>query len=143
MVIAIYIYMKSQMVAIPVFQERISPLLDVAKKFAIYEIEDGKIKQKLVIDIHAECEHFRVDKLKELGVSVIIGGAVSDFVSRLINERGISLISWVNGAVDDVICLYIKNELHVSPIGNPGCGDGRRRGRCGRKEHFIIKEDKQ
>jgi predicted Fe-Mo cluster-binding NifX family protein len=129
--------MKSQMIAIPVFQERISPLLDVAKKFALYEVADGEIKQKLIIDIHAECEPARIEKLKELGVSVIIGGAVSGFVAGLIYEKGINLIPWINGAVDDVMRLYLKDELHASLSENPACMKGRRRGRCGQKNRSI------
>lgn len=122
--------MKSETVAVPVYQERISPLLDVAKKFAIFEIKDGEIRQKSVVDINAMCEPFMVDKLKDLCVSVIIGDAVSGFVSRIISEKGMRLIPWVNGAVDDVIELYIKDALVSSYPDATPCGRERRRGRC-------------
>jgi predicted Fe-Mo cluster-binding NifX family protein len=125
--------MKNEMVAIPVYQERVSPLLDVANKFAIFELIDGEIKQKLTIDIHAGNEPLRVDKLKDIGVSVIIGGAVSGFVGRIICEKGIRLIPWVCGQVDEVIDLYIRDALETGDGGKPGCGRGRRRGRCAGK----------
>ncbi len=114
------------MVAMPVYQERISPLLDVAKKFVIFELESGEIRQKLIIDIHAEADPFRIEKLREIGVSVIISGAVSGVVSRMINERGIRLISWVNGPVDDVIELYIRDALRPYCPAPRGCGRKRR-----------------
>jgi len=122
--------MKNETVAVPVYQERISPLLDVARKFAIFEISDGEIKQKLEVDINTMCEPFMADKLKGLGVTVIISGAVSGFVSRIISEKGMHIIPWVNGAVDDVIELYIKDALVSFRPDVSVCGQGRRRGRC-------------
>jgi predicted Fe-Mo cluster-binding NifX family protein len=103
--------MKQEMIAVPVYQERISPLLDVAKKFAVYEIKEGEVKQKITLDIHTDDEPQRFEKLKEIGVSVIIGGAVSAFVSEIIHEKGIRLISWITGSVDNTIELYIKDAL--------------------------------
>jgi predicted Fe-Mo cluster-binding NifX family protein len=122
--------MKHEMVAVPVYQERVSPLLDVAKKFAMYEIEDGEIKQKIIADIHPEDETQRIDKLKEIGVSVIIGGAVSSFVSELIRGKGIRLISWISGSVDNVIDLYIKGEVKSFPDKVSGCGRRIRQRGC-------------
>ena len=122
--------MKHEIVAMSIYQERISPLLDVAKKFAIYEIEEGEVKQKMTIDIHTDYELQRIEKLKEIGVSVIIGGAVSGFVSEMIREKGIHLISWITGPVDDTIELYIKNELEASREKTPGCKRRRRMRQC-------------
>ncbi len=122
--------MKREMVAVPVHQERISPLMDVAKKFAIFELEDGEIRQKLLIDIHADVEPYRVEKLKEIGVTLIICGAASGFISNLIVERGIRLISWASGPVDEVIERYINNEIISCCAGAPGLGRRRRRRGC-------------
>jgi predicted Fe-Mo cluster-binding NifX family protein len=128
-----FISMKNEMVAIPVFQERVSPLLDVARKFAIYDLVEGEIRQKLIVDVHAGNEALRVDKLKEMGVSVIIGGAVSGFVGHLICERGMRLIPWVCGPVDEIIDRYMRDVLEPPGGEKPGCGRGKRRGRCAGK----------
>ncbi len=125
--------MKNEMVAIPVYRERISPLLDVSKKYAIFEIVDDEVKQKLLIEVHAESEPLRIDKLKEIGVSVIICGAISDFVSRLVLGRGIRLISWVNGPVDEIIELYSGDALESTSRGARGRGCVRRRRTCAAK----------
>jgi predicted Fe-Mo cluster-binding NifX family protein len=125
--------MKHEMVAVPVYQERISPLLDVAKKFAVFEIEKGEVKQKITLDIHTDDEPQRFEKLKEMGVSVIIGGAVSCFVSEIIREKGIKLLSWITGPVDTTIELYIKDA--IKPFrgempGTTGCRRRRRQRQC-------------
>jgi predicted Fe-Mo cluster-binding NifX family protein len=119
--------MKNEIVAVPVYQERVSPLLDVAKKFALYELKESEIKQKMTIDIHTDDEPQRIDKLKEIGVTVIIGGAVSGFVSEIIREKGIQLISWITGPVDNTIDLYIKDEL------KPFCGETQETLGCRRR----------
>jgi predicted Fe-Mo cluster-binding NifX family protein len=118
--------MKHEMVALPVYKERISPLLDVAKKFAVYEIEDGEIRQKITLDIHSDEEPERVDRLRDIGVSVIIGGAVSGFMSGIIREKGIRLISWTNGPVDEIIESYLEGMLKPDIV-NPRAGCKRRK----------------
>lgn len=128
MIVALYISMKNEMVALPVFNERISPLLDVANRFAIYEIVDDRISQKIMVSLHDESVIQRVQKLKELGVSLIIGGAVSGFVTHVIAEKGIRLISWINGEADKVIHSYLRDDLDYAAEDTRGCGRGRRRG---------------
>ena len=103
--------MKSELIAIPVFEERISPLLDVAERFVIYEVNEKHITQKIIINLNAVTERFRIQKLKELGVSVIISGAVSRYLSYIIDESGIRHIPWINGRIDDVIISYLENTL--------------------------------
>ena len=120
--------MKQELVAVPVYKDRISPLLDVAKRFAVYEITEGEIKQKITIDINTESESHKVEKLSELGVSLIIGGAISGFISQMISEKGIRLISWVSGQVDEVIEAYLRRELTSCLMQKPFC-KRRRRGR--------------
>ncbi len=122
--------MMHELVAVPVHQERISPLMDVAQKFAIFELEDGEIRQKMIVDIHVEMEPCRIEKLREIGVTLIICGAASGFVSKLIAERGIRLISWASGPVDEVIERYLNNDIISCCAGAPGLGRGRRRRGC-------------
>lgn len=104
--------------------------MDVANKFAIFELEDGEIKQKLLIDIHAIAEPYRVEKLKEIGVNCIICGAASGFVCNLIAERGIRLIPWAQGPVDEVIERYLNNKIIPCCAQFRGFGQRRRRRGC-------------
>ena len=122
--------MKNEMIALPVYKERISPLLDVAKKFAVYEIDDGEIRQKIIAEVHPDDEVERFGKLKEMGVSLIIGGAVSSFVSEIINAKGIRLISWINGSVDNVIENYLEDGLKLLRSSSSACPHNRRQRRC-------------
>jgi len=114
--------MKSELIAIPVFEERISPLLDVSERFVIFEVKDKRITQRIVININAETDRLRIQKLKELGVAVIISGAVSRFLSYIISETGMRHISWISGPVDEAIESFLKGTLDpVIPKGG-SCG---------------------
>lgn len=122
--------MKTEIVAVPVFRDRISPLLDVSNRFMIFEIVKDEIVRRQEIDIREDCAGRTAELLRDLGVSVIIGSAVSGFVSRKIDGCGIRLLSWVNGEVGDVIARYIRGEITAPDRGEERCGRGGGAGRC-------------
>jgi predicted Fe-Mo cluster-binding NifX family protein len=134
--------MKKEIIAIPVFQERVSPLLDVADRFVIYEISEGGILLKSTVQLKAHCERLRIKKLGEIGISVIICGAVSGYVDRCVAEEGIHLISWVNGRVDDIIELYLRGELPEGRSGNHRCRRGGRQGNGSGWRRKMKEEEK-
>ncbi len=130
------IIMKNEMIAMPVYQDRISPLMDVSDRFVIFEVDGGSVKQKLVIKLRAASETERLAKLRELGITTIISGAVSEYMARVILEKGIRLISWVNGPVDEIVELYLHDML--PPCCGCAKGPGRRRkGRSGKFTGII------
>jgi predicted Fe-Mo cluster-binding NifX family protein len=117
-----YLFMNNELIAMPLFEERISPLLDVSERFVIYEINQGKITQKAVVNINEPSERGRVLKLREIGVSLIISGAVSRYLSYIISDTGLKHIPWASGPVDEVIECYLNNTLiTVRPSGG-SCG---------------------
>ncbi|HDP80932.1 MAG TPA: hypothetical protein ENN21_08840 [Spirochaetes bacterium] len=117
--------MKSEMIAMPVYQDRISPLMDVSDRFAIFDVDEDVVRQKLVIKIQAASESERLEKLREMGITTIIGGAVSEQMARVAVDKGLRLISWINGPVDEIVELYLNGMLPP----RCGCprGPGRRR----------------
>jgi predicted Fe-Mo cluster-binding NifX family protein len=121
--------MKSELIAIPVFEERISPLLDVSERFVLYEVKDKRVTQRIVINVNAETDRMRIQKLYELGVSVIISGAVSRYLSGIITGTGMRHISWISGPVDEVIVSFLNDTLEPVPPKGGSCGGMMRRGR--------------
>lgn len=141
--------MDSELIAMPVFEERISPLLDVSEKFVIYEINDRKITQRAVLNINSVSERTRIQKLKEIGVSVIISGAVSRYLSYIIIDSGMKHIPWASGPVDDVIKSYITGSLVTTRPEEGSCGGilkKRKKGTgiiCRMQEEKIYKEESE
>jgi predicted Fe-Mo cluster-binding NifX family protein len=124
--------MKSELIAIPTFQERVSPLLDVSDRYAIYETENGEIKQKVRITVSCDSDARRIERLREIGVDTIICGAVSGHIAHIINERGMRLISMAYGPLDEIIGAYLRNALFPCRTGPAVCGRRQRRKRSPR-----------
>ena len=124
--------MKSELIALPVFQERVSPLMDVSDRYIIYETENGEIKQRVIITISTESGPQRIEKLKDIGVNTIICGAVSGHVAHKVGEKGMRLVSMIYGPIDEVIERYLNNTLTTFIPGPAGCTGRkkRRRGAC-------------
>lgn len=122
--------MNSEFIAIPEFQERVSPLLDEARRFILLEVSEGRIVQKSAVTLSQESAALRIAKLREIGVTVIISGAVSGYLSRVISENRLHHYSWVSGPVDEVIAAYLSGNLKLSAdCAKPCRGTGRS---CGR-----------
>jgi len=122
--------MNNELIAIPVFQERISPLLDEARRFALFEISDGIITQKILLNVDLETDAMRICKLKDMGVTTLISGAVSGYLSRYIVEKGVRHFPWVNGTIDEVIEAYLSGGLAECFAGKRRCEGGRRKRCC-------------
>ena len=127
--------MKSELLAVPVFQNRISPLMDVSNRYMIYETEDGEIKQKIDISLNTEGQPQRVEKLKDIGVNTIICGAVSGYMAHIVGEKGMRLLPMIYGPIDEVIDRYLENSLASYCPKPVGCvhRKGKRRSGCSRK----------
>ncbi|MGQ9842995.1 MAG: NifB/NifX family molybdenum-iron cluster-binding protein [Spirochaetota bacterium] len=103
--------MKSTIVALPVFQDRLSPLFDEARKFIVITLEGDSIVEQAIVDISENSAFIRIERLKEMGVTVILCGAISDTLARFIIEREFLLYSWLRGTVSEVLEQYLQGTL--------------------------------
>ncbi|MEJ5363308.1 MAG: hypothetical protein WBK20_00760 [Spirochaetota bacterium] len=103
--------MKNEIIALPIFNDRLSPLLDEARRFVVLTLNDNTISERTVIDFDEQSAFIRIERLKEMGVTVLLCGALSDVLARFIIDREILLYSWLNGTIDEVVEQYIKGAL--------------------------------
>ncbi|MBN2160134.1 MAG: hypothetical protein JW807_12120 [Spirochaetes bacterium] len=124
--------MKNELIALPVYQERVSPLMDVSSKYAIYETIDGVIQHRSDISLAASGELQRVEKLKELGVTTIICGAVSCCVADMIVEKGMRLLPMIYGSIDEIVEKYLNHTLSSDgqSTADSACRGKKRRKQC-------------
>lgn len=106
--------MKNEIIALPVFQDRLSPLLDEARRFVIISLTGDAIAERTIIEINEHSAFIRIERLKEMGVTAILCGAVSDVLARFIIDREFQLYSWMNGTVNEVVEQYMKGTLPQS-----------------------------
>lgn len=103
--------MNQEIIALPVFGERISPLLDEARKFSVITVNNDTIVERTIVEIDEQSPFIRIERLKEMGATVIICGAVSETLARFIVERELHLYSWLTGTIDEIVEDYIHNTM--------------------------------
>jgi predicted Fe-Mo cluster-binding NifX family protein len=134
--------MNIEKIAIPVYNNRISPLFDVAGKIILVEIVDKKIIGMLHLDINENPEVSRFNQLFELGIKTIICSSISRKFANYITSKDIILIPGVYGDIEEVIEAYRKNHLIEDSFAMPGCkwrgrGHKEQKGRCLRYKEII------
>ncbi len=133
-------------IAIPVWEDRISPVFDAATRLMVVELESNKELARFEIVIDADEElHNRFRLINELHIDCIICGAISrPFLQKLMG-LGIKIIYGISGKVDDVVSTYLKGnpleflmpEYNISKGGCKKRWKNKRhtkmRGRCRKK----------
>ncbi|RLC47439.1 MAG: hypothetical protein DRH70_03330 [Candidatus Coatesbacteria bacterium] len=121
-------------VGISVWEDRISPVLDGCSRFLVVEIEDGQEVWREGAEISETYLPFRARAIVDLGIDVLICGAVSRPLAAMLSGSGISVIGWMNGNVDDVSQDFLSGKLDARMFDmrrgfgmRKGHGPGRRR----------------
>ena len=136
-------------VAIPILNERVSPVMDNACHLLITEIVDDREVSRTVIDIPQANISNRASFLAQLGIDVLICGAISQQFEQMIAASGIRILPWYCGSCNEIIVAYFNGTLENGSFLSPGCrrqqrcrGRGRSRaGRSGRGRKRTFKED--
>lgn len=127
-------------VGISVWEDRISPVLDGCKRFLVLDIEDGQAVGREEVEVSETYLPFRARAILDLGIDVLICGAVSRPLAAMLANSGISLVGWANGSVDDALGAFLNKEVNVTDFGTL-VGVGARRScrhfRHGRRGRFF------
>lgn len=119
-------------VALPVWNGRVSPVFDAATRMLIVEMgEGGEVarREELIGDTLAPRRAWR---LRELGVNVLLCGAISRPLSAMLAGAGITVVPFVTGEVEEVLSAYLTGAIAEPQYLMPGCGGRRMRHRGGR-----------
>jgi predicted Fe-Mo cluster-binding NifX family protein len=107
--------------AISVWNNRISPVFDVARSLVVLEIENNSITQKTQEMFSGDYPERKAYRMKELGVNTLICGAISRYVARVISVHNIEVIPFITGDIDVVIQAYLSGTLPNPRLMMPGC----------------------
>jgi predicted Fe-Mo cluster-binding NifX family protein len=109
----------------------ISPMYDVSCCLMIVH-PDG---ERTSINIRNMSLFDKAECCSGNGAAVVICGAISTIGYAALQDKGIRVISWIRGTVDDVIRAFQEDSTLPEKFMMPGCGYGRcRSGR--RHRHF-------
>ena len=109
-------------VAITVWENRISPVLDSAHMLLIADIENAKITNRKHVAFNPDIPSRLSEALSELNVDVLICGAVSQIPADMIESGGVKLIPFITGNVEEVLTSFANSESIVPSYLMPGCG---------------------
>jgi predicted Fe-Mo cluster-binding NifX family protein len=118
-------------IAIPVWENKVSPVLDTARRLLIVEVkEQGEISRSEIFfdeqDIPRRCH-----RIRGMAVDTLICGAVSRPFLRMLMSENIDIIPEIAGLAEEVLEAYIQGNLFNSRYFMPGC-----------KRHGFLTEDR-
>lgn len=110
-------------VAIPIWDQRISPVLDAASSLWLTKIDDESqtIHWQIKVSLLATQPTTRAREIAELGINVLICGAVSQFLEQLLRSQGIQVITRKCGMASQVLDAYRQGQLDDIAYALPGC----------------------
>lgn len=119
-------------IAIPIWNDRISPVFDVAGQLLLVETAGGRETARQVQPLGEVAPRERIGRLLELGVGTLICGGISQPLEMELADRGIRVVARMCGNVEEVLAAFLAGSLGEERFAMPGCcGQRRRRKRNG------------
>ena len=109
------------------------------EQFKVYDVEDGKIVSKTIVDTEGQGHGALAGLLTVIGADILICGGIGGGAQMALAEAGIKLYGGVSGACDEAVNALLANKLNFNPevkcdhhdhehgegehtCGNHGCG---------------------
>ena len=118
--------------ALTVWNGRVSPVFDVSREAVVLTIEDGSVAALSRESIDTPNGSLKVDRILNLGIDVLVCGAISESLHRELCARSVTVHGFVAGEIEQVIDALVAGTLPASALSMPGCGGKRRKHRRGR-----------
>jgi len=83
--------------------------------FTVYDITNGKIAGKSVLDTSESGHAALADLLQQNNVDLVICGGIGSSAKTMLQDAGIRLISGVSGNIDEVTASYLAGNLQNNP----------------------------
>lgn len=118
-------------VALATWNGRISPVFDVARQVLVVRVEDGRAVVRHEESLPGTDPQAQADRLIALASAVLICGAISRPMAALLDARGIRVLPFTAGPVEDVLSAWLAGRLPDPALSMPGCCGRMRRCRGG------------
>lgn len=107
--------------ALTIWGNRISPVFDSANTLLIVEIKDQQICSRRYEPFYPDFPSRLAGRLADLGIQVLICGAISEMPAKIIESAGVKLIPFITGSTDEVLDMYARGNAFIEPFLMPGC----------------------
>ncbi len=115
--------------AFSLWNERIAPVFDVARNLWIVDASEGRITGQTGRRFSTDDPDERALRLTTLQVDQLVCGAITRRSFEALADKGLKVISFVAGDLDQVIQAWLSDRLKDGELAMPGCRSGRRHGR--------------
>ena len=85
------------------------------EQFKIYDVENGKIIKKTVVDTNGSGHGALASVLKNLQADALICGGIGGGAQIALSEAGIQLFGGVSGSCDAAVEAFIDGKLGYNP----------------------------
>lgn len=100
---------------------RVSPVFDVARNALVIEYTGSEAVSSAQITLHSEGGTARAREIAELGVQVVVCGAISHPFEDPLLRAGLEVFSFICGEVDEVAAAFFSKRLSAHKFDMPGC----------------------
>jgi predicted Fe-Mo cluster-binding NifX family protein len=113
------------LIAVPNCQGRVSPVFDVAARLVLVRLKgEAEVERKEVVLFERHPDGI-VRSLRELGIKVMICGAISRGLQVALKHAGVRVVPQICGELEAVIAAFRTGTLGQPEFTMPGC--------CGRR----------
>jgi predicted Fe-Mo cluster-binding NifX family protein len=114
-------------IAVTVWEDRISPVFDVAAMILLAEIKNGDVSNRRFIPFNPGLLSQLAEMLKQMDVSVLICGAISEAPASVLSASSVEVIPFISGKTEHILKAFAKNKPIIPAFLMPGIGRQRRR----------------
>ena len=107
-------------IAIPIFHNRVSPVLDSCQHILLVEIAGNTEKDRQTVFLGDSNLADRCSTLVKMGTRIVICGGVSEILANMIKGSNIRLINGIAGDIDEVVLAFLENRLQLPAFYMPG-----------------------
>ena len=129
-------------IAMPIYNDSISNVFDFAHRLLLVDIENGKETNRSEVALKSQLLPQRTGQLKDLGIDVLICGAISRTLAEMVKASGIEVLPYVTGSIDEILEAYFTGQLANPEFIMPGCWSGARKG-FGRRRRGCRRQGRQ
>lgn len=115
-------------VAIPICAQQTATTTDFARALLVADFDGFREVHRSQVALEEAAPANRAKRIIQLGIQVLICGAISRPLAAIIQDSGIQVIPLVSGPVDEVLAAFLADRLDEPRFLLPGCtADDRRR----------------
>ncbi len=107
-------------IAISSSGDTIAATFDFVDEVVVFECFNGKTTDKQRFNLKSKFVFMRTTELKDLGINVLICGAISNHAVFMLQHNGIEVVNGMTGEIDTIIYEFLHDNINQPRYHLPG-----------------------